>query len=234
MVSTCSVPIVPGPGCLDITLPRLSLHAGRYLLTVGCHAEPDEPFWSDFADYHFQAYPFRVWSESLISGYVDIPVDFRPHPAPLEAACGVPDHLDFASKQTPHYLFGDWWDIEEGIHGHVSWTAREAGFLISVPRDGQTLSLEVLGGRPDISDRAPCRMTVKCGDSVLHDLTLHSPSWTVLEIPLPAHARGKLLQARLIVDPVWTPSAYGVPEDVRTLGVCVRRIQVIPSAVKML
>jgi lipopolysaccharide transport system ATP-binding protein len=219
-----TIPVRQGPGCLEIKLPRLSLHAGRYLLTVGCHIKPDEPFWSDFADYHFQAYKFGVWSETTINGLVDIPAQFVPRDQVYTPDCGIPSRLAFSDRQTPHYLFGEWWEAEEGEAGHVCWTGGDAGFLLHIPMEAQAVRIDLWGGRSDLAAR-PAALKVVTGQQVLAEVSLNRPDWSEVLVPVPAELRGRVLQGRLVVEPVWSPSEYGVAEDTRTLGVCVRSIQ---------
>ena len=66
-----------GSGVIEYQIEGLSLHGGTYFLSVQAFPEPDEPFWSDPGDCHFQMYEFKVWSSHRQHGVVALPGSWR-------------------------------------------------------------------------------------------------------------------------------------------------------------
>jgi ABC-type polysaccharide/polyol phosphate transport system ATPase subunit len=64
---------ISGSGSVEYEIESLSLHRGTYFLSVQAFPEPDEPFWSDPGDFHYQRYEFKVWSPYRQHGVVALP-----------------------------------------------------------------------------------------------------------------------------------------------------------------
>lgn len=61
---------VEGAGCVEYTINQLSLNKGSYFLSAGVYLKPEHPFWDNPADFHYQMYEFRVWSDKIDHGVI--------------------------------------------------------------------------------------------------------------------------------------------------------------------
>jgi len=75
---------IKGRGELAVTVDRLDLYEGDYLLSVGAYEEPDPPFWSTPACFLDKQYKFRMLSSSGAHGILMLPARWEHRP-------GVPD-----------------------------------------------------------------------------------------------------------------------------------------------
>jgi lipopolysaccharide transport system ATP-binding protein len=71
---------IEGRGELVVTIDRLDLYEGDYLVSVGAYVEPDPPFWSTPADFLDRQYKFRVLSSSGAHGILMLPAKWEHHP----------------------------------------------------------------------------------------------------------------------------------------------------------
>lgn len=72
--------VPPGAHTVEYQLDHLDLNKGAYFLTAGVFLEADHPFWSKPADYHNQMYEFRVWSDKIEHGHLNLVGRWRPAP----------------------------------------------------------------------------------------------------------------------------------------------------------
>jgi energy-coupling factor transporter ATP-binding protein EcfA2 len=72
-IDCCQLGELSGSGIVEYEMDAMSLHAGTYFLSVQAFAEPDEPYWSDPGDCHFQMYEFRIHSSHRQHGVVALP-----------------------------------------------------------------------------------------------------------------------------------------------------------------
>jgi ABC-type polysaccharide/polyol phosphate transport system ATPase subunit len=71
---------IEGRGELNVTVGRLDLYEGDYLLSVGAYVEPDPPFWSTPACFLDRQYKFRMLSSSGAHGILMLPAKWEHHP----------------------------------------------------------------------------------------------------------------------------------------------------------
>ena len=71
---------IEGRGELVVTVDRLDLYEGDYLLSVGAYVEPDPPFWATPADFLDKQYKFRMLSSSGAHGILVLPARWEHHP----------------------------------------------------------------------------------------------------------------------------------------------------------
>jgi ABC-type polysaccharide/polyol phosphate transport system ATPase subunit len=71
---------IEGRGELVVTVDRLDVYEGDYLLSVGAYVEPDPPFWSTPADFLDRQYKFRMLSSSGAHGILMLPAKWEHHP----------------------------------------------------------------------------------------------------------------------------------------------------------
>jgi len=62
-----------GNGFVEVKIDSLALYGGTYYLSVGAYTEPDEPLWSQPADFHDRMYKFTICSHSPAHGVVVLP-----------------------------------------------------------------------------------------------------------------------------------------------------------------
>jgi ABC-type polysaccharide/polyol phosphate transport system ATPase subunit len=71
---------IEGRGELVVTVDRLDLYEGDYLLSVGAYVEPDPPFWSTPVHFLDKRYKFRMRSSSGAHGILVLPAKWEHRP----------------------------------------------------------------------------------------------------------------------------------------------------------
>ncbi len=71
---------IKGRGELVVTVDRLDLYEGDYLLSVGAYVEPSPPFWATPACFLDKQYKFRILSSSGAHGILVLPAKWEHRP----------------------------------------------------------------------------------------------------------------------------------------------------------
>lgn len=71
-VDPCDVGPIEGRRRVEYSVGDLNLNRGTYYLSVATFREPQHPFWSNPADYHNQLYEFKVWSDKITHGHLNM------------------------------------------------------------------------------------------------------------------------------------------------------------------
>jgi len=110
---------------------------------------------------------------------------------------------------------GGWNDVE----GPESrWTAGRAGVWL---RLGSTVTASVLHDEPGDA-RLGCALSIEGEQIASAELPAHA--WTDISAAVPERYRGTIQRVYLEPARTWSPFDHGTREDMRTLGVSVRRI----------
>ena len=120
-------------GYVDFNV-RLLLHSGSYFWTIMLALEPDIPHWSEPADFHYQAYEFRIASDAAAHGVVDLPGEWIVgREKPDGAWHGVPSEIDVADGTHRRFMHKGWelTDRRKGID--FCFSHAEGRFLMFVP-----------------------------------------------------------------------------------------------------
>lgn len=140
----------------------------------------------------------------IAAAYVFILVGRR---APLDAPSLI---WPFRDAVVP----GGWNDAEETSR----WTKASASVWI---RLGSTVEANLLHDEP--GDRT-LAVTFRVDGTVLGSVTLAPHAWTDVPVDVPAALRGRTARLDIVPERTWSPIEHGVRDDMRTLGVSVRRI----------
>ena len=75
-----------GDGFVEVKISSLALYGGTYYLSVGAYTEPDEPLWSQPADFHDRMYKFTICSHGPAHGIVVLPARWM-HYSSIKSNC---------------------------------------------------------------------------------------------------------------------------------------------------
>ena len=126
-------------GYIDFEI-KLMLHGGSYFWSVMIALEPDEPYWAEPADFHHQTHEFRIESEMVPHGIVDLPSKWVCGAETVDVELlGVPSEIDIRNKNHLRYLHSGW-ETAERRKGIDYRFARGTGrFLMYVPEGSSRL-----------------------------------------------------------------------------------------------
>ena len=154
-IHPCSLATLNGQGFVDFHIKNLNLHSGTYFLTANVYLKPDEPFWSEPADFHHQMYEFKVWSGQPQHGIVPLDGQWQVGVSEELLKQGVvPGRLDFSSDGLAALLCSGWHDLEEIPASEeqpsyrYAWAGSSASFLIHVSQEASSLFMEINGNVP--------------------------------------------------------------------------------------
>ncbi|HTH70338.1 MAG TPA: class I SAM-dependent methyltransferase [Candidatus Saccharimonadales bacterium] len=108
------------------------------------------------------------------------------------------------------------WNEREGAESR--WTAGRAGVWL---RLGSTVTASVLHDEPGDA-RLVCALSIEGEQIASAELPAHT--WTDISAAVPERYRGTIQRVYLEPARTWSPFDHGTREDMRTLGVSVRRI----------
>jgi lipopolysaccharide transport system ATP-binding protein len=213
-----------GPATVSFRFEPLHLHAGTYFLSVQAYPRPDEPFWSEPSDYHFQAYEFRILSPFAPHGVVALPGSWSVSPG--ASGAGVPHRLAPGEPEALPFLFGEWHAPEgRGSGRPYRWTSASSGLILGREPGDDRLELEVALMR-EAAD--PVELTVRIEGEECGTVRLGSPHPTPLSVDLPGGLPHGPLRVEIEVEPTFTPRAVGLGNDDRRLGVAVLEAGMVP------
>ena len=109
---------------------------------------------------------------------------------------------------------GGWHAPEESSR----WTSGAASLWL---RLGSKIEANLLHDEPNGSD-LPVSLRVDAAD--LGTVTLPPHKWQDVPVQVPAHLRGTIARVTIAPSRTWSPADHGVRDDVRTLGVSVRKV----------
>ena len=207
-----------GPFTFRFRFDPLHLHAGTYWLSVQAYTHPDEPFWSEPSDFHFQAYEFTVLSPFAPHGVVALPG--RWDLTPGVGAEGLPRRIRPGEPEGEGLLFGDWHEVEPEPEP-FRWTGREAGVLLRREATDHDLQVELQLMR---ADGRGLDLEVEVAGQVCGRFAIAAGHRRRLTVTPPACESGRAVQVRLRVDEVWSPLELGLSKDARRLGVAVLEV----------
>ncbi len=79
-ITPCPLPVSPGSGRVRVRVPSLDLPGGGYALSFKAYTEPDDPFWTDPADFHHETLRFLVAAPRIQHGLLVLPGVWEPVP----------------------------------------------------------------------------------------------------------------------------------------------------------
>lgn len=224
-------PLRPGQGYVDFHIKELKLHNGTYFLTVNVYTKPDEPFWSEPADFHNQMYEFKVWSEQPQHGVIPLDGGWQIGQERLVTQTGaVPSRLDFASDQVVSFLYFGWHEVEETLATETEpsypyvWATPKAEFLIHVPQDAQSVFLDISGNFLEKPEGQLLTFTME--GEPLGTSTVTQQGYATHALVIPDEMKGRTVRVCFQSDQSWTPKSLFGGDDERQLSVSVRGIWV--------
>lgn len=216
-----------GLGYVDYKIDRMYLHKGTYFLSVGLYPEPDIPYWKNPLDWHNQMYEFSVLSEQEPHGIVPFQGGWSGHKwEKSEEGSGVPEVLDFSDKSIHFFLQKGWWDIEPTPDFNFAWSKEEANFVILQKPGCETVEIELISGKPDISEN-PVEVYLLLNEEVVDSAPITDNDWHTENFKLPKTSKPVVRHLKIMTKPIWSPKDFGIEADVRTMGVGIRKISAI-------
>ncbi|MBE7559237.1 ABC transporter ATP-binding protein [bacterium] len=214
-------PIEPGQGYVELQIDRLLLHCGTFFLSAGVFTFVDEPYWTTPADWHNQAYEFKVESGMRQHGVVRLPARWLPtvH-CEADEYSGVPSEIDLGDEDSFRFLTEGWWDRESDGERAFHWSMEEAEVLVRIPA-GATRLVALVRAPRLVGDALP--VEVFSGESRWGDLKLAWTEWESVELALPEGASG-VRRVRFRPAYVFRPYEHGL-SDSRHLGFALARLE---------
>jgi hypothetical protein len=109
---------------------------------------------------------------------------------------------------------GGWHAPEESSR----WTNGPASVWL---RLGSKIEANLLHDEPNAD---PLKVTFKVDGTTIGDATLARGKFTDVSVDVPANLRGTVARVTIVPERTWSPEDHGSKDDVRTLGVSVRKI----------
>ncbi|MFQ5720218.1 MAG: ABC transporter ATP-binding protein [Acidobacteriota bacterium] len=235
LLQIASGSFAPGEKLVVSFVMPLELGAGEYSLTVAAHTL--DVHVHDSFDWIDRVVSFKVLPAATADSIGPVrlsprvvlarprapeaPADWAPL---LEEVFGapVPDRIRAGTAAGP-WLFRGWYEPEGEGASAFAWTRERFSFLIDLR--GETLEVDA-GYRPDAGHSGLATVRVWVFDQFLGAFPVHPDSpGAALRVPIPAAARCAAAVVTMEVAG-WSPRGIGLNEDDRTLGLCVRCIEV--------
>jgi len=190
---------IEGEGFVDFAL-ELMLHKGTYFWSVGIAVEPDPPYWSELADFHNQAYEFRVESDIVAHGVVDLPSHWEVGvETPDRKEFGAPVEIEISDKNQRRFLQRGWESIERRGGADFYFAKEQGNFLMYVPDGKSRLLIDSFYSLHDIEGMGG-EYTMKAGEDICKPIA-DKPRAKELEFEIPADLGGTLCSFVLTFSP---------------------------------
>lgn len=151
LINPMSVGRIEKEGYVDFEVD-LMLHRGSYFWSVMLALEPDEPYWSEPADFHYQTHEFRITSDMVAHGVIDLPSRWIAGREKLGGSQhGVPSEIDVADGTHRRFMHKGWelTDRRKGID--FCFSRAEGRFLMFVPEDASRLLMASFFSERDLA-----------------------------------------------------------------------------------
>ena len=170
------------------------------------HMRSTRPFTGRWANAAFRLYGWLRPRLPFVASYLFVFVlEKSPGDAPTEVAPALGG---------PAVIPGGWHGAESGSR----WTKERAGVWL---RLGSRVRAEVLHDEPD---GAPLELAVAVERERIGGGTISARAWSEVAADVPEALRGTVQRVFLAPSRTWSPGDHGVRDDLRALGVSVRRI----------